>query len=147
MSSFQLIVGSMLGGSEYVAEAVSESLEQAGHTTNIHFSPSFGEINIQNQTWIICTSTHGAGELPDNIKSFAQDLENTKVNLAQLKFAIIGLGDSSYDTFCNAAKNIEKLMNSKNCIKLLNTFFIDVHQDIDPEDEAKAWIENNNLKF
>ena len=35
MSSFQIIVGSMLGGSEYVAEACEETLIALGHQVDV----------------------------------------------------------------------------------------------------------------
>ena len=38
MSSFQVIVGSMLGGSEYVAEACEETLISLGPSSRITFS-------------------------------------------------------------------------------------------------------------
>ena len=62
MASLQIIVGSMLGGSEYVAEACEEILSSLNHRAEVHLSPDFSQIPIENQTWLICTSTHGAGE-------------------------------------------------------------------------------------
>lgn len=140
MSSIQIIVGSMLGGTEYVAEACQEILEELNHETQIHFSPELDQIPYSEQIWLLCTSTHGAGDYPDNIKDFVDNLLNTNKNLSSLKFATLGVGDSSYDTFCFAAKNIEKLLITKNCSKLVNLKTIDMQLDIDPEEEAKEWI-------
>lgn len=143
MSSFQIIVGSMLGGSEYVAEACQETLESLGHETTLHFLPVFSEIPQKNQTWLICTSTHGAGEYPDNIQNFISDLMNEQDQLTQISFLTIGLGDSNYDTFCMAAKNIEKLLLSKGCTKKLSLLTLDMAQDIDPEELSKEWLISN----
>ena len=49
MSSFQIIVGSMLGGSEYVAEACEETLIALGHQVEIHLQPEFEQISNKNQ--------------------------------------------------------------------------------------------------
>ncbi len=143
MSAFQIIVGSMLGGSEYVAEACQEILEQLDHETMVHLSPEFDEIPYKDQTWLICTSTHGAGEYPDNIQAFVNNLTKTDHDLSDTKFMVIGLGDSSYDTFCFAAKNIEKLLISKGCTKTLELLTLDMQLEIDPEEEAQAWILKN----
>ena len=143
MSSFQVIVGSMLGGSEYVAEACEETLTALGHQVELHFQPELAQISSKKQTWLICTSTHGAGDYPDNIQAFATDLENTDQDLSSVKFLTIGIGDSSYDTFCYAAKNLNKLLLSKGCIEILPLITLDMSEDIDPEERSQAWLNEN----
>jgi len=143
MSSFQIIVGSMLGGSEYVAEACEETLIALGHQVEIHLQPEFEQILIENQNWLICTSTHGAGDYPDNIQAFVSDLEKSDQDLSSIKFLTIGIGDSSYDTFCYAAKKINKLLNSKGCTELLPLTTLDMSQEIDPEECAQLWLNEN----
>lgn len=143
MSSFQIIVGSMLGASEYIAEACQETLESLGHEVTLHFSPDFSQIPHQDQFWLICTSTHGAGDYPDNIQKFVEDLTNSTITLTDLPFAVIGLGDTSYDTFCFAAKNIENLLLSKGCKMVIDTKAYDVQSEIDPEEDAQTWIEQH----
>lgn len=140
MSSFQIIVGSMLGGSEYVAEACQETLTALNHETELHLSPDFEQIPSEDQTWLVCTSTHGAGDYPDNLTAFVNNLSASNKDLSSTKFMIIGLGDSSYDTFCFAAKNINKLLLSKGCKEIIESKLFDMQQDIDPETEAQEWI-------
>jgi len=143
MASFQIIVGSMLGGTEYVAEACEETLIELGHQTKVHLQPEFDQILDNNQTWLICTSTHGAGEFPDNIKKFINDLRSYDQKLSTTHFLVIGVGDSSYDTFCLAAKNIENLLISKGCLKKINLLTLDMQQDIDPELVAQQHLKVN----
>ena len=143
MSSFQVIVGSMLGGSEYVAEACEEILTALGHQVELHFQPDFAQILSEKQTWLICTSTHGAGDYPDNIQAFARDLENSDQDLSSVRFLTIGIGDSNYDTFCFAAKNINKLLLSKGCIEVLPLITLDMSDDIDPEERSQMWLNEN----
>ncbi|TRX58131.1 FMN-binding protein MioC [Thalassomonas sp. M1454] len=143
MSSFQIIVGSMLGGTEYVAEAVEEVLKEQNHSTKIHFQPNFFEIEQKDQTWVLCTSTHGAGDFPENIENFIHDLKSTDQDLSDLKFLVIAVGDSSYDTFCYAGKSLENTMLSKSANKLIDIFMIDMVADDDPEESAKIWITKN----
>ena len=88
--------GSVLGASEYVAEALAEKLQTMGHQTVLHLEPDFESI-AKNDIWLVCSSTHGAGDLPDNIQTFADAVaENT---LTALPYCVVSLGDSSYDTF------------------------------------------------
>ena len=159
MSSIQIIVGSMLGGTEYVAEACEETLTKLDHHVDMHLKPDLHNIisntfptnNEQNNSsnltknpiWIVCTSTHGAGDYPDNIKQFVSDLSNCDQDLSTVSFLTIGIGDSSYDTFCKAAKNISKLLISKGCNNLTAIKTFDMSEDIDPEDLAQQWISAN----
>ena len=133
----------MLGGSEYVAEACEETLTALGHDVELHFQPDFAQINSENQTWLICTSTHGAGDYPDNIQAFVTDLEKSDQDLSSVKFLTIGVGDSSYDTFCFAAKNLNKLLISKGCIESLPLTTLDMSEDIDPEERSQNWLNEN----
>jgi MioC protein len=140
MSSFQIIVGSMLGGTEYVAEACEETLQTLGHQTNLHLQPEFRQILTVNQTWLICTSTHGAGDFPDNIQKFIQDLISYDQDLSSIKILILGIGDSNYDTYCLAAKNIRRILNSKGCSLISSLKTLNMNDDIDPEALAQQWI-------
>jgi len=143
MSSFQIIVGSMLGGTEYVAETCEETLLALNHQTTLHLQPIFEQINSNDQTWLICTSTHGAGDFPDNIQNFVEDLKNTTIDLSPVNFMIIGIGDSNYDTFCKAAINIKNIMLSRGCRELITIKTLDMREEIDPEDLAQQWLITN----
>lgn len=140
MASIQIIVGSMLGGTEYVAEACEEELIAAGHECQVHLTPNLDEIPYKNQLWLICCSTHGAGDYPDNIHHFVDQVTTTHNDLHTVSILTIGVGDSNYDTFCYAAKNLNKLLISKGCNGLSHPLLLDMSKEIDPEEEAQLWI-------
>ena len=151
MSSFQIIVGSMLGATEYVGEACEEQLNTLNHHVDIHLKPNFSSIlkatlsqnDGKNSTWLICTSTHGAGDFPDNIQKFVVDLTNCDQDLSSINFLTIGIGDSSYDTFCYAAKKINNILISKGCTEITALLTLDMSEDIDPEERAQHWLNEN----
>ncbi len=155
MSIFQIIVGSMLGGTEYVAEACEEQLEKLEHKVNLHLKPNLSSILTstfeedpaskiqQNKVWLVCTSTHGAGDYPDNIQPFVNDLKNCEQDLSSIHFMIIAVGDSSYDTFCKAGYELNKLLLTKGCKEIVKIKTLDMSQDIDPEDLSQQWLTQN----
>lgn len=135
--NIDIVIGSVLGASEYVAEAVAAMVEDKGHSSTCHFTPSISDLNLDNLL-IVVTSTHGAGDLPENIQPFARGL--AAANLSGLRAIIIGLGDSSYDTFCKGSLTIEKIINEAGGNVLHPVFQIDVLHHPIPEDIAVEWL-------
>ena len=133
---FEIIVGSVLGATEYVADAIKATCDELGFAANLHFQPNTHDID-PNNTWIVCTSTHGAGDLPDNIQSFHDQLANTTLSNT---FYVIGLGDSSYDTYCGGATTMFETLQRCGASALAEPQLIDVLQHPIPEDVAVAWF-------
>lgn len=139
MSHITLITGSTLGGAEYVADHLADLLEQDGHQTDIVNQADLSELS-PDTIWLVVCSTHGAGEFPDNIQPFVQQLTEQKPDLSCLKYGVIGLGDSSYDTFCAAAKKLDQQLSELGATRLGERLDIDVSQDPVPEDPAESWL-------
>jgi MioC protein len=144
MAKFEIIVGSVLGASEYVADALQEVLLSYAHNAEIHLTPQLPDLN-KSAIWLICTSTHGAGDLPDNIQPFAEQLKNQ--TLSKTSFLVVGLGDSSYDTYCHGSIQVENIMQNAGAKLLAPALHIDVLNHPIPEDAAvewlKIWLKNN----
>jgi len=99
----EILVGSQMGAAEYAAEQVAETLEKAGYEVKLHLTPDLTLIT-RHSIWLVVTSTYGAGDLPDNIQPFVDQLAQDQTDLTTVSYAVITLGDSSYDTFCLAGK-------------------------------------------
>lgn len=141
MVNVEILVGSTLGGTEYIAEAAQPFLEEAGFTTAIHFNPDLTKLNIKsNSIWLVCLSTHGAGDYPDNFKGIVQQINAIDVDLTNVTFGLVGVGDSNYDTYCYAAKHFHTLLIEKGATLLGDVFNIDVINSPIPEDSLVDWI-------
>ncbi|GAA0860003.1 FMN-binding protein MioC [Aliiglaciecola litoralis] len=139
MASYDILVGTVLGASEYVADALSETLSEQGHSVSIHLDPNVQEIN-PDAIWLICSSTHGAGDLPDNIQPFAKQISG--MDLSHITFLVVGLGDSSYDTYCNGAMVLQNLMEKAGAKLAYQPIHIDVLHHPIPEDIAVEWLKD-----
>lgn len=136
----QLIIGTETGTAEFVGDDISAFLEQHNLPIDVTLAPEYdGTENAK--TWLICTSTQGAGEIPANLKPFITWLDHTKPDLSEIKFLIIGLGDSSYDTYCNAAFQIESTLLQLGAKQLAETFTVDAMAEELPEDLVIPWLE------
>jgi len=135
----EILVGSQMGAAEYAAEQVAETLEKAGYEVKLHLTPDLTLIT-RNSIWLVVTSTYGAGDLPDNIQPFVDQLAQDQTDLTTVSYAVITLGDSSYDTFCLAGKKISDLFASLGGRLLLPGLDIDVLTAELPEDQALVWL-------
>jgi MioC protein len=134
-----ILVGSQMGAAEYVAEQVAETLVQAGYDVKLHLKPELDHLN-PTHVWLVITSTYGAGDLPDNIQPFADQLAQDRRDLTTLSYAVITLGDSGYDTFCDAGRKLHTLLQSKGGNSLIDMLEIDAQDPTLPEDTALEWL-------
>lgn len=140
MKPIHFIVGTMLGSSEYVADHL-ETLAPKSSITQ-HLTPNLNDFDLSiPQTWIICTSTHGAGDFPDNIQQFVSQISEVK-SLKNINYAVCALGDTNYDTFCQAGKTIEALLSDRSANSIADIALIDVSLGDIPEDMAQIWFES-----
>ncbi|CFR14927.1 FMN-binding protein MioC [Yersinia kristensenii] len=141
MADITLISGSTLGSAEYVAEHLAEKLEEAGFSTETLHGPELDELTLDG-LWLIITSTHGAGDLPDNLQPLLEQIEEQKPNLSQVRFGAVGLGSSEYDTFCGAVRKLDQQLIAQGALRVGDILEIDVIQHEIPEDPAEIWVKN-----
>ncbi len=139
MADVTIISGSTLGSAEYVAEHLAGLLELQGYTTDVLHGPEWKELNPRG-LWLIITSTHGAGELPDNLQPLFEQIDVERPSLSDVKYGAIGIGSSEYDTFCAAIEGVDRQMIALGAKRIGEILKIDITQHEIPEDPAEEWI-------
>ncbi|NLS53572.1 FMN-binding protein MioC [Hafnia alvei] len=139
MADITLISGSTLGSAEYVAEHLAEKLEEQGYSAEILHGPELDEVPLQG-IWLVVTSTHGAGDLPDNLQPLFEQIETQQPDLTQVRFGAIGLGSSEYDTFCGGIKTVDRILIAFGAQRIGDTLEIDITKHDIPEDPAEIWL-------
>ena len=139
MTKVTLISGSTMGSAEYVAEHMAEILEELGFETEVQHGPELDELPLEG-LWLVVSSTHGAGDLPENIQPLAEAIRETSPNLSHVKFGAVGIGSSEYDTFCGAIHSLDNLLLEKGAKRIGDCFEIDIQQHEIPEDPAGEWV-------
>lgn len=91
---------------------------------------------------ILIVSTQGDGDLPQNAQKFYDNLSNLDLNLTSTKFAVFGLGDTSYPFFCKSGEEIDALFGKLGANRALPL----VKADLDYQDIAENWF-NEVLKL
>lgn len=142
MTQVTLIIGSTLGNSEYVGDVLTEVLEKNGAHVTLTNKPTVNDFKHATRLLFI-TSTHGAGEYPQNIEATMDQLEDLKPDLHGMRYAVIAIGDSSYDTFCGAGKRADVLFDDLGAYRVLPRLDIDILDHPHAEDPAKDWLEKH----
>ncbi|GAA0780919.1 MULTISPECIES: FMN-binding protein MioC [Pseudomonadati] len=139
MANIALLVGTTLGGTEYIADDLAAQLVAKGHQTSVMLDPNLAEL-ADYPLWILVCSTHGAGDLPDNIQPFYKQLMLENPDLSQHQFALCAVGDSSYDTFCQGPEKLISLFEAAGAKAFVDKIQIDVQRDPIPEEPALSWL-------
>lgn len=139
MKEITLITGSTLGNAEYVAEHLASLLEQSNFIVKLLHGPNLEDLPL-NGIWLVITSTHGAGELPDNLQPLYKQIHNQKPDLSQIRFGAIGLGSREYDNFCAGIQLMVDLLTQQRALQIGKCLEIDVIEHLIPEDPAEVWL-------
>lgn len=139
MADITLISGSTLGSAEYVAEHLAEKLGEAGLSTDTQHGPELEDLQADG-VWLIVTSTHGAGDVPDNLEPFYSAIKEQRPDLSQVRYGAVGIGSREYDTFCGAIEKIDTLLTECGAKRIGDLLKINVHDHEIPEDPAEIWL-------
>ena len=112
------------------AETVAKKLELLAK--NQGFNVNLVEMNSHDITSFrllrnvaIVTSTFGNGEVPEMGIDFWEELKSSKVEMVNLRYGLIALGDKSHEIFCGAGRAISKKLDELKCIKVIQNLECD----------------------
>jgi sulfite reductase (NADPH) flavoprotein alpha-component len=82
--------------------------------------------DLQSAThFVVVTSTFGDGEFPDNAVLFWEAISADTGRLENLSFAVLALGDSSYELFCNAGLLLDERLGALGAHRLTERVDVD----------------------
>ncbi len=112
MSRFTILVGTMTSTAELVAEEIQDEIGPEGHDIEVEVMDALdASIFETGHTYLICTSTYGQGDVPDNAMKLYKDLQEKRPDLAGIRYGVYALGDSTYDTtYCHGGERFDELL-------------------------------------
>lgn len=144
MAKIALIVGTVYGAAQYVAEEAQALLTGLGHEVALYDEAKLDDVlSFNADIWLVVSSTTGQGDIPDNVFPFFLDVQNRFPLLTGKKFAVIALGDSSYDTFCAAGEQFRELLLEIQGTELAPMLRIDAGETLEPETIALPWLQQH----
>ncbi|MBO9355306.1 assimilatory sulfite reductase (NADPH) flavoprotein subunit [Bordetella petrii] len=117
-----------------VGQAAAQGLQAAAHDL-----ADYKTRNLANeQDVLIITSTYGEGDPPQPAAGFFEFIEGRKApKLPGLRYAVLALGDSTYEHFCEAGKRLDRRLEELGAARLQPR----VDCDVDYDEPAQAWAE------
>lgn len=134
-----ILYGSQTGNARHLAEQIAVQAQQQGLNAKVVDLADYKTSQLKNEKYLlIVTSTYGEGEPPENADSFYKFLYSKKApELKELKYAVLGLGDTSYEFFCKTAQDFDQRLTELGA----QVFHPRAELDVDYNDAAKIWSE------
>ena len=140
-----ILFGSQTGNAEGIGEQLAAAAESRGYSARLVDMDDYKPNQLKKETnLVVLVSTHGEGDPPDNAIEMHEFLHGKKApKLKELNFAVLALGDTSYEFFCQTGKDFDKRLEELGGTRVAER----VDCDIDYEDAAEAFIETALDKF
>jgi MioC protein len=138
-----LLVGTMTG----TAQLVAQELELAWDDDDLKVETLLmdkldGSVFAREGLFLIVTSTYGQGDVPDNAKSFYEDLKARRPDLSRVRYGVFGLGDRTYaETFNFGGKRFDDILSELGAQRIGERVQHDASSGILPEEMAVEWGE------
>ena len=141
MHNVLILVGTETGNAEYIATELAAALEFEGLESSIVDMFDATPALVREHAWvIICTSTHGDGDVPGNAERLLAALRQERPDLGHVRFAVCALGDHLYDPyFCEAGQTFVSLFLELGATEVIDRFEIDGEPDTAQIEGAMAW--------
>ncbi|WP_026376837.1 assimilatory sulfite reductase (NADPH) flavoprotein subunit [Aestuariibacter salexigens] len=134
-----ILYGSQTGNAKGVAEQYKTQLDGAGVPARVISMADYKPRQLKSESHVvIIVSTHGEGDAPDDAVELHEFLASKKApKLPSLKYSVLGLGDSSYEFFCQTAKDFDTRLAALGAKSVVTR----VDCDVDYEQPANDWGE------
>ncbi|HWL62070.1 MAG TPA: assimilatory sulfite reductase (NADPH) flavoprotein subunit [Steroidobacteraceae bacterium] len=134
-----ILFGSESGNSQRLAQQLARRLGDRQAPHRVLDMMDCRKVDLeQAQRVVAIVSTHGDGDPPETAHGLFELLAGNRAPaLGGKQFAVLALGDSSYEHFCAAGRKLDARLEQLGAQRLLSR----VDCDVDFEAAAEAWLE------
>ena len=133
-----ILYGTETGNAADLARTLKAAAEEKGLACTLSDMADYKMRQLsQEQDLLIIVSTYGEGDPPQPATGFFEFVEGRKApRLENARFAVLALGDSTYEYYCQAGKRLDQRFEELGAQRLASR----VDCDVDYEEPAEAWI-------
>jgi sulfite reductase (NADPH) flavoprotein alpha-component len=144
-SVLTVLYGSQTGNAKGVANQLKAQAEAKGLAVKLVNMSDYKTNQLKKEKFLaVAVSTYGEGEPPEDAENLHAFLASKKApKLDGVKVAVIGLGDTSYEFFCQTAIDFEDRFKALGAETIIDR----AELDVDYDDQAAEWITNAVTAF
>ncbi|MHB9879029.1 assimilatory sulfite reductase (NADPH) flavoprotein subunit [Pacificimonas sp. ICDLI1SI03] len=134
-----ILYGTETGNAAEVARDLETAAKAKGLVCSLSDMADFKVRQLaQEEDVLIVISTYGEGDPPQPATGFFEFVEGRKApKLGGKRFAVLALGDSTYEFYCEAGKRLDRRFEDLGAERLVSR----VDCDVDYEEAAEAWTQ------
>jgi MioC protein len=138
-----ILVGTMTGTAQSVAQELELRLDDGDTRAQaVLMDGKDASVFASAGLFLICTSTYGQGDVPDNAKQLYESLQRERPDLSNVRYGVIALGDRTYaDTFCNGGRRFDAILSELGAQRIGEVLLHDASAGTMPEEVAAEWVE------
>ena len=141
----KILVGTMTSTADYVAQAIQMDCAELVDAIDVQLMDTldisvFDEASAKDAIYLICSSTYGSGDVPDNARALYESLDANPQFLGHVRYGVIALGDRTYlQTFCNGGKRFDQRLQDLGAQRIGEVWCHDASSGAMPETEGTEW--------
>jgi MioC protein len=138
-----ILVGTMTGTAQLCAQEMELALDD-GETEvkTLMMDALDSSVFAREGVFLICTSTYGQGDVPDNAKALYEHLQQARPDLAHVRYGVFGLGDRTYaETFNFGGKRFDDILTELGARRIGERHMHDASSGVLPEETALEWCQ------
>jgi MioC protein len=136
-----ILVGTMTGTAQLCAQEMELALDD-GETEvkTVMMDGLDSSVFSKDSVFLICTSTYGQGDVPDNAKALYDHLKSARPDLSHVRYGVFGLGDRTYaETFNFGGKRFDEILAELGARRIGERHMHDASSGVLPEETALEW--------
>ena len=138
-----ILVGTMTGTAQLCAQEMELAL--ADDDTEVEtflMEKADAAVFSRPAVFLVCTSTYGQGDVPDNAKALYEELKGKRPALARVRYGVFGLGDRTYaETFNYGPKRFDDILTELGATRIGERHKHDASSGVLPEETAVEWCQ------
>jgi MioC protein len=138
-----ILVGTMTGTAQLCAQEMELALDDGDNRVETLLMDQLdSSVFSRDGVFLICTSTYGQGDVPDNAKALYDDLRAKRPNLSGVRYGVFGLGDRTYaETFNFGGKRFDDILAELGATRIGERLKHDASSGVLPEETALEWCQ------
>jgi len=138
-----ILVGTMTGTAQLCAQEMELALDDGDtEVATLMMDGLDSAVFGREGVFLICTSTYGQGDVPDNARALYEHLQSARPDLSRVRYGVFGLGDRTYaETFNFGGKRFDEILTQLGARRVGERHMHDASSGILPEETALEWCQ------